>query len=447
MRIDPFGLSAAFAILVVFPTALGIDKGVPRWLAHLGRWAALPAAFSLLLPRGPVAAVLATIWVAVSVLHAVHGLVRFVSSRLHRSPVAWAEAASAAGPVVASVALVWSRWNGTFAGFGEPLATLTVTHFHFTFGLLPLALAALVRMRRVSSLALWGVVFAPPLVGALFALRSVPLVPSLAEAGAIVLLATAVVLAAGTLRPVPGSEIEGLAVRIASLLLAGCTTLAAWFSVHLALGLPTLTYFDMLRWHGVGNALATFVIGLHALRRARFDGVAIPEPAPDRSAPTRDVEEARAFFRDDRTFDLGLDRPGRFDRVADALLRYRFYPPDVMRHRTTFPDRPAKVGDRIGMVLLVALFPGYAPIALPSTTEVDVAERDAEHVSFGYRTTTAHYGKGAWRATVTRGERLTLRIQSRMTPTHPFAVLGLPIYRWFQRRAHRLGAENLARTP
>jgi hypothetical protein len=96
------------------------------------------------------------------------------------------------------------------------------------------------------------------------------------------------------------------------------------------------------------------------------------------------------------------------------------------------------------MVLLVPLFPGFAPIALPATTEIHHAERTEDSVRFGYLTTTSHYGKGAWCATVTRADgRLRLRLESRMTPLHPLALLGLPIYRWYQKRAHRRGAENL----
>lgn len=441
--LDSYGLAAAFAILVAFPISLALDRGVPRWLVLSARWGALVAATSLLLPRGPVAAAVASVWLVVTLAHTGHGLVRFVSSRLHHTPIAWAEASSAVGPVVAAVALVWSRWDGTFAGFGEPLATLTVPHFHFTFGLLPLTLAAFARQDRAARAPLWGVVFAPPLVGLLFALRPSPAVPSLAEACAVGVLALSVAAAALSIR---GPGVEGVVARVAGLVLAACTALAAWFSMRLALGQPTLSYDEMLRWHGVGNAVATVTLGMIALRSARFDGVAVAAPAPDLRAATQDVPVDKALFTDDRSFDLGPDRPGRFERVADALLRYTFYPPDVMRHATTFADRPARLGDRIGMVLLVPLLPGYAPISLPATTEVNLAERGEDHASFGYLTTTAHYGKGAWSATVTRaGGQLSLRLQSRMTPLHPLALLGLPIYRWFQQRAHRRGAAHLGR--
>ena len=431
-KLDAYQLSAAFAVLVAFPIAQRIDTTVPPSLVRVGWLAGPVAASSLLMDRGVLAATVASVWLIVAALHLVHGAIRFINAARYDTPATWGEAASAFGPVVAAVALVWSRYDGTFAGFGEPLATLTVTHFHFTFGLLPLALAAAVRAGRLPPLPAWGVVFAPPLVGLLFATRISPAQPSIWEAGAIVLLAVSVAGLVAHRDPLP---------RAAALVLAACTALAAWFSVHLALGLPTLDYAAMLRWHGIGNALATLVLGVTA---TRFAGAAAVEPAPHLTAPTRDVEGG--IFRDHRSFDLGADAPGRLERLTDRLLRYEFYPPHVMRHRTTFDGRHATVGDRIGMTLLVDLFPGYAPIALPATTEIFEAERGPDHATLGYRTTTRHYGKGAWSATLRRDAgRLTLTITSRMTPLHPLAVAGLPIYRWYQKRAHRLGAENLGR--
>lgn len=435
--VDGYALSAAVSLVVAFPTALAVDRSVPRWLVH-GAWGLSPvAAASLLLERGSTAAIVACPAVLLAVAYLVHAGIRFINAPRYDSPAPWAEAASAVGPMVAAFALVSSRFDGTFAGFGEPLATLTVVHFHFTFGLLPMALAAAVRGGRVTAAPVWGVVFAPVVVGLFFALRASPAQPSMGEAAAVVALAAFVVRTAILLRAPP-------LVRAAAFLLAAATSLAAWFTARLAFGLPTLSYDEMLRWHGVANAVATITLGLWARAELGFEGARAVEPRPDLDAPTRDIAPERALFRDHRPFDLGEDQPGRFDTMADALLGYHFYPSHVMRHATTFEGRPARVGDRIGMTLLVGLFPGYAPIALPATTEVVRAERTETSVALGYLTTRSHYGKGAWCATLTREEgRLRLTIDSRMTPTHPLALLGLPLYRWYQKRAHRLGAEHL----
>lgn len=438
LPLDAYALSAAVALLAAFPVALAIDRSVPRWLVR-AVWLAAPlAAASLLLQRGPAAAGLASCWLVVALAHLVHAAIRFINAPGYANPAPWAEASSAVGPVVGALALVSSRYEGTFAGFGEPLATLTVTHFHFTFGLLPLALAAAVRAERVARAPVWGVVFAPVLVGALFALRSSPAQPTVFEAAAVVLLAASVLGVALSLRAPPPW------VRAASWLLAACTALAAWFSARLALGVSTLDYDQMLRWHGVGNALGTLTLGLWATRALRFLGARPVDARPDLHAPTCDIPPERALFLDHRQFDLGEDAPGRFESIADRLLRYHFYPADVMRHATTFEGRHARPGDRIGMTLLVGLFPGYTPIALPATTEVVRAELTADTAALGYVTTRSHYGKGTWCASVTRKDgRLQLTIDSRMMPTHPLAVAGLPLYRWYQKRAHRLGAENL----
>lgn len=446
-KLDGYGLSAAFAVLVAFPLAVALDRGVPAWVRAwiVGLAAATLPAF--LLPRGPVAAGWAAGWLAATGVYAAYGFVRFANGD-KRAPWTWAEAAGAVGPVVAAVALVTSRLDGTFAGFGEPLATLTVTHFHYTFGLLPLTFAALARAGLAPAAPLWGVVFAPVLVGALFAARADVAVPSVGEAGATLLLALAVAGVALGAWPRLGRlpAAEAAAARLAAVVLTACVALGAAFSVTLAAGAPLLDFDGMLRWHGVGNAVATVVLGGVALRHARFAAGAPGPTEPDLAAATRDVDPARALFRDARPFDLGPDAPGRFEALAGALLRYRFYPPSVMVHRTTFPDRHARVGDRIGMTLLVPLLPGLPPFGMPATTEVIVAEAAADRAAFGYRTTTAHYGKGAWSATLTRADgRIRLLVESRMTPTHPLAVLGLPLYRFLQKRAHGAGAENLGR--
>ena len=440
LPLDGYQLSAAFAMLVVFPLALLLDTGTPPWLVRAAHALGPVAAASLLMERGPLAACLASIWLGIALLHLAYGAVRFINAPCYTTPVPWAEASSAAGPVVAAVALVWSRYNGSFAGFSEPLATLTVTHFHFTFGLLPITLAALVRGGFLSPLPVWGVVFAPPLVGVLFASRADPAVPSLAEAGVIIALALSVAALSLGLRGRAGLARAGV------LLLALGTGVAAWFSAQLALGQATLGYDQMLRWHGLVQVSGTALLGLFAYRNARFQGAVAPVPRPDLLAPTRDVAPEKAIFKDKRVIDLGPNPAGRFDAMADALLHYQFYPAHVMAHRCTFEDegRHARPGDRIGMVLLVPLLPGYPAIALPATTEVFRAEIGPEAAALGYLTTTSHYGKGAWCAEIRPvNGRIELTLTSRMTPRHALALLGLPIYRWFQKRAHRLGAARL----
>lgn len=443
-----YGRAAAYALLIAFPLILHLDHQVPEWLRRLTAVAAPFTAVSLLLPQGVLAASLAGLWLLITGLHLAYGVLRWLTgvASTPTAPWVWAEAMAAAGPVVAAVALVSSRYAGVFSGFPEPLATLTVPHFHVTFGILPLTLAALARSGHGARGPLWGMVLLPPLIGAMLATRTSFFVPGTVEAGTIVLLA--LVLAAWTatswrrLRNLSGPS--GILAPLAALLLTASVSLAPVFAVTSARGLPLLDYGQMLALHGVGNAVATTLLALVVLRHAAFDGIpTVPHP-PDLAAPTRDISPSQALFLDQRSLDLGPDAPDRFARLADALLRYDFYPPTVMVAQTTFPDRPARVGDRVGMALLVPLLPGFPAVRFPATTEIHLAERSENHVAFGYTTTTAHYGAGAWEARLLRQDgRLILQLSSRMRPSHPLALAGLPLYRWFQKRAHHAGMSRL----
>ncbi len=448
LGLDAYALSAAFAMLVVFPTALRLDHDVPRWLRVVATVAGFVAASSFAMPVGPAAAGVGALWFLATLPHLAYGFVRFLSDPSPRIPHAWAEAASAVGPVVSSIALVTSRWSGTFAGFPEPLATLTITHFHFTFGLLPLTLSALSRRGLGATSPLWGLIFVPPVVGALMAIRPAPLLPSLWEAGATALLAGfAWAWTVGSWRRLSALPArDRWLARAATILFAAAVSLTPVFAWSSAMGAPTFDFGWMLRCHGLSLALSLTTLGILAIRHAPMRGVSL-EPSPHPTAAARDVDPAHAFFVDTRHADLGPDGDGRFDRLADALLHYRFYPATVMRFAASFvtEDRAARLGDRIGMCLLVPLFPGLPAIRFPATTVVNLVARSESHAAFGYLTTEAHYGKGAWSTTLTRVDgRVQLTLQSRMTPTHPLALLGLPLYRWFQKRAHAAGIARLA---
>lgn len=447
-RVDGFLLSAAFAMLVAFPMTLAIDEDVPAWLRNWAAGAGMVASLSLLLVPGVLAASIAATWMLVALPNAAYAFLRFLSAEDRREPMPWAEATAGVGPIVAAVALCWSRFDSTFAGFGEPFATLTVTHFHFTFGLLPLALSALARAGIGAQRPLWGIVFVPPVIGFLFATRANKYLPSSAEALAVVVLAL-VVFAWSFVSPRHGAKIPWWArstVRFAGLGLMVGMFVAVIFVVTLVGGAPRFDFRQVLSTHGVFNALSMVALGFVAQSYARIRGISGTSAEPDLAATTRDVDPAKALFVDSREFPLGSAANGRFERLTSALLHYQFYPDTVMISAGTFKaeGREARVGDRIGMCLLVPLFYGMPAARFPATTEVNVVERGPDVAAFGYLTTTSHYGKGAWCARIERrGDQAILLLQSRMTPTHPLALLGLPLYRWFQKRAHRAGAARL----
>ena len=110
-----------------------------------------------------------------------HGLRRFLADDLAPAPRRYLEMLSATGPLVAAAAWIWSRYDRTFAGFPDPLATLTTVHFAITFGVLPLAMAASERPLarcRWRDLGLSGLYVAgAPATALCFALRTDPLRP------------------------------------------------------------------------------------------------------------------------------------------------------------------------------------------------------------------------------------------------------------------------------
>ena len=119
-----------------------------------------------------------------------------------------------------------------------------------------------------------------------------------------------------------------------------------------------------------------------------------------------------------------------------------------MLRRAAFEEagRPAQVGDRLGLGLLLPNLPGLPPLLLPAIVEVAVARSEGSAARFGYRTTLRHYGRGEWVAEVRRaGDRLELAVDCHVRPSRWFVWLGLPLYRRFQLAAFRAGAESLRR--
>ena len=441
---DVFSVAAWVCLCLGWPYSVRLaGRGAGRlpWIVWVTAWI---GGLALQLGSGPAAAAVA----AVAGIGALYGLAFGVGRFLQRDPreaSTWAEAVWAAGPVVAAVAWSWSRYDHTFAGFPEPLATLTVAHFTVTFGLLPAAMAAWNREwqgaagARLREIGTWGIVALPPLTGLLFALRSEALVPSLAEVGLTAGMAASLSLWwAGA----QARAREQARVQLVALPLVSGVWLGAGYAAAQHFSWPWLDYIGMLGWHGAGNLICCMaLIGMVPVVDRE-----VPIPAPDPGPRLDPGEEATALFVDHRHRPLGPWSPAAFAAAREALLGYRFYPPDVMRRRTQFEEegRPARVGDRIGLGLLLPSLPGLPPIQLPAVSEVYALEDGPERVAFGYATTTAHYGEGRWRADVVReGDRLELYVYSHIRPSRWYVWLGLPVYRYFQSRAFHRGADAL----
>ncbi len=436
--VDWFKIIAAFCFWFALVWAQHLDQSFPAWL----RRAALPAlalwlvADTLCDGPGRVPALAASPALIFALWLWAHGLRRFLSDDLAPRSRRLLELMAATGPLVAAIAWVWSRYNRTFAGFPDPLATLTTVHFAITFGVLPLAMAATERplpSSRVRACGIWLYIAGASATALCFALRSNPSQPSGFEAICAALFAIGFLLWAvrvpATISRLPfGFLVPGLLLGLA-------------YTASVAFGWPYLTIPQMAAVHGSLNLLGAMWLAVQA---PTFVGPT--PPAPESHSAVAACSPAEAIFRDAHRQDLGPWCPEAFERAKAALLVYRFYPDDVMVRRTQFEEegRPVRVGDRLGLGLLLPNLPGLSPFMLPAIVEVDVVEVTAQSVRFGYVTTERHYGRGHWLAEISRsGDRAILSVTCHIRPARWYVWLGLPVYRRFQLAAFRAGLANL----
>jgi uncharacterized protein (UPF0548 family) len=288
---------------------------------------------------------------------------------------------------------------------------------------------------RVRAVAIIAYVVAAPATALAFSLRSQPMIPGGAEVTCAIVLALAFLVWAARL-PARTSP-------IALALLAPGILLGAGYSAATALGLPYHTIPDMAVVHGSLNLAGSLLL---AVRAPVLPQVA--PPAPDLSVDADAGDPAKALFIDRHSCDLGPWNPAAFARLRDLLVGYRFYPDAVLLRRTQFEDedRPVRLGDRLGLGLLVPNLPGLPAFQLPAVVEICALAEETELACLGYRTTRRHYGRGEWAAELSRqGDRLVLRVNCHVRPSRWFVWLGLPLYRRFQLAAFRAGAENLRR--
>lgn len=436
--IDPFALVAAACLWIALPWALRLEPDCPRWLRLAAFVLAAPSLALAALGPGLLAALLAAPAGFLALWILALGARRFLAEDQVALPVRLLAALACSGPLVAAAAWIWSRLDRTFAGFPEPLATLTTVHFSIAFGVLPLAMAAWERSlppSRVRSAALLAYVVSAPATALAFALRSQPMTPGPAEVACAVGLAAAFLAWAAAL--------PGRTAPLPVVLLAPGLLLGAGYSAATAFGWPYLTIPGMAVTHGVLNLLGSLLLAARAPALP-----AVVPPSPDLLVPVDAGDPARALFTDRHSRDLGPWNPAAFAARRDLLLGYRFYPETVMRRRTQFEDerRPLRAGDRLGLGLLMPSLPGLPPLMLPAIVEVSEVASGEASVAIGYRTTRRHYGRGEWRAELARqGDRLILRVDCHVRPSRWFVWLGLPLYRRFQLGAFRAGADHLRR--
>ncbi len=252
-------------LLVVMPLGLRLlaAPGVAR-VHRLWFVAATPAAASVWLPRGWLAAVFATAYLpATAALLASAGRV-LLSGRLPW-PRTVAAATALAAPAVAGCALVAERAGHRLFGFDLDVLALTVAHFHYA-GFAAALIAGLVcevdgdgpagRLAALSVPAGVAVVFA-----GFFTSEWVEL------AGAAVL--TAGMWLVGWLtwrRARTGAAARGLLV-VSACTLAATMLLALDWALGQAAGVPHLPISWMVATHGLANALGFALCALFAWQR------------------------------------------------------------------------------------------------------------------------------------------------------------------------------------
>jgi hypothetical protein len=264
-------LVPAFAILICVPLALravGPGDSTGRLLIATYPIAAAAGLLAIALPSGIVSAAIALVWLAFTVLAALHGLTRVFGAGRRIE-----ELSIAAGFLYLAVGGGWLvLWRSGIAvmDFGEHVPLLTAIHFHYAGFASPILVGFVGRELRAAGTRLWPIYVGAAslaIVGpALVALGIAGVRTIEAPAAAILAIGTATVALlalAAVLRRIRGTPARGLlAVSSAAAIVA--MTIAFLYAVGNPLALSAIGLEDMVRWHGSFNALGYVFCGLLA---------------------------------------------------------------------------------------------------------------------------------------------------------------------------------------
>ncbi|HEX8773918.1 MAG TPA: YndJ family protein [Pyrinomonadaceae bacterium] len=281
---DPFDLHIIKAllllgVLVVVPLGLSLVATPDRYGRHSVFYrlalvaqpvGALTAVCSFFFRQGMIAALLASVWLIVTILIALYGIVRF----LPRGAARTEEVAIDAGLIYVAVGGGWfvlSRAGTQPLGFGDTIVLLTAIHFHYAGFAAPILVGMAGRAlpdgakgaRRLSGIICAAVILGTPLVA-----LGITFSPAVALAGTclialgLLLLSALVVLRiVPSLGTRPGAQVL-LAVSSAASSVAMLLACAYAYSIvarRLIISIPQMAMF-----HGVANALGFSLCGLIA---------------------------------------------------------------------------------------------------------------------------------------------------------------------------------------
>jgi len=267
--LGPIEILFLLAPLAVVPLAMRLtaapeDATPALSLARrLQPWAALAVVASFLVRRGPSAAVLAGVWLVLTLLVAYHGW-----QRLGRTV---AEVATSAGCLMLPIGggwLVLSRLGMGAFGFEEPLILLTAVHFHYA------AYATLVLVGRAGRvlgesrayrLVAGGAMAGPPLLAA--GITFSPLLEIVAAG--IIVLAVSGLGALTLVRIVPRIPAAARALlALSSVSAFAGMACALAYAIGEFTGIGIISLGQMARIHGPLNALGFVLAGLIGWTRA-----------------------------------------------------------------------------------------------------------------------------------------------------------------------------------
>jgi hypothetical protein len=264
-------LVPALAIFVCVPLALhavGPGDSTGRLLIAAYPIAAAAALLAILLPLGIPSAAIALVWLAFTLLAALHGLTRALGAGRRIE-----ELCIAVGFIYLAVGGLWFvlwRSDVPIMGFGEHVPLLTAIHFHFAGFASPILVGFVGREVRAAGTPTWPiyvgaaslVIVGPALVA--FGIAGVRTIES--PAAAILAVGTAsvaFVALATVVRRVRDMRARALlAISCSSAIIA--MTLAVLYAVGNPLGLSAIGLEDMALWHGSLNALGYVLCGLLA---------------------------------------------------------------------------------------------------------------------------------------------------------------------------------------
>ena len=148
---------------------------------------------------------------------------------------------------------------------------------------------------------------------------------------------------------------------------------------------------------------------------------------------------------------LGQDEDGRlFRKAADHLMRYQFYPHDVLSHTSDFSlwNRWAQVGDRIVQRIHLFSLLGKPVLDVIAMNEVRQVITEPRRYGFTYVTVATHVEQGEWTACLEWDPdnqlRLTVHAISRPAPDEPSR--NYSFMRALQKSAHQRGLQHFKQT-